>query len=281
VTPPAAATPAARSPRTRTRARAAAPAAPRRGHATRTTAVPSRSRRISGPAKRRPATRGKTHKLPFGRLVARIAAVPDARLVERTLRGRAWIAILGVLLIGLVALQVSMLKLNAGIGTAVERSSTLERQNSRLEATTARLASADRIRGKARKLGLVAPRVERQRYVWARDANAKVAAAAIAGGAFMAATPGTDPAGTDPAAASDPAAATTDPTGDGTAYSSDEIDSMLNDGDPSNDSEAMLNDGDPSNDSEAMLSDGDPSNDDQALAGSDGSGDGSTDDGTG
>jgi hypothetical protein len=276
VTPPGAATPAARSPRTRAR-RAAAHAAPRRGHATRTRAVPTPTRRVSGPARRRTrATARKPHRLSFGRFVARIAALPDARLVERLLRGRGWIGALGILLIGLVALQVSMLKMNAGIGASVERASTLERQNSRLEATTARLASADRIRGKARKLGLVPPRTDRNRYVWARKANAPRAAAAIAGGAFVAGAPTAADGGTDPSA--DPST-TSDPSApaDG-AYSSDEIQSMLNDGDPSNDSQALLNDGDPSNDSEALLNDGDPSNDDQALAGSD---DGTSDDGTG
>ena len=268
------ATPAARSPRPR---RAAA----RRGHTSRSTAIPSPSRRISGPAKRRRTT---TKTSPRLALVARVAALADARLVDRILRGRAWIGVIGVLLIGLVALQVSMLRLNAGIGSSVERSSTLERQNSRLEASIARLSSADRIRAKARALGLVPPRVDRNRYVWAGPANAKLAAAAIAGGAFAPAAPGPD--GTDPAAATtDPSGdptTTTDSTGDtaGGAYTPDQIDSMLNDGDPSNDAQAMLNDGDPSNDADAMLNDGDPSNDDQALAGDDGSGDGSGD-GTG
>jgi hypothetical protein len=271
VTPPAAATPAARSTRTRAR-RSTAHAAPRRGHATRPSpkAVPNRSRRISGPGKARTATAAAPAlgRLPLGRVTSRVAKVLDARLVDRLLRGRGWIGLVGVLLIGLVALQVSMLKLNAGIGASVERASTLERQNARLEATTARLSSADRIRAKARKLGLVPPNVDRNRYVWARPANAKVAAAAIAGGAFVAATPGATGAttpGADPSATGDPAAATDPSSG---TYTPDEITTMLNDGDPSNDAQAMLNDGDPSNDAEAMLSDGDPSNDDQALAGS-------------
>jgi hypothetical protein len=279
------ATPAARSTRTRARAaaspasrraqarRSAAVAAARRGHAGRATTVPSRSRRISGPGvarKRRPLLRTKTRTLPFAAVLGRVSALPDARVVDRVLRGRAWIALLGIMLIGVVALQVSMLRLNAGIGASVERSATLERQNSRLEATNAALSSADRIRGKARKLGLVPPRVDRNRYVWARDANAKVAARAIASGAFAPATVAQD--GSDPASGGDVA------SGDGSdgVITPDEANSMLNDGDPSNDAEAMLNDGDPSNDVEAQqLADGDPSNDDQALAGDGTSGDGS------
>ena len=285
------ATPASRSPRTRARAaaspasrraqarRSAAAAAARRGHAGLSTAIPTRSRRVSGPAKRRRAPVKGRHAFAPRALVARVATLPDARIVDRILRGRAWIGLVGVLLIGLVALQVSMLKLNAGIGTSVERSSTLERQNSRLEASIARLSSADRIRAKARALGLVPPRVDRNRYVWARKGNAAMAETAIASGAFVAKAPAPDgtPADGDPAATGDPSQDTAG------VYSSDEIDSMLNDGDPSNDAQAMLNDGDPSNDPEAMLSDGDPSNDDQALAGGDGSGDdgGGSGDGTG
>jgi hypothetical protein len=267
----AAASPA--SQRSQARRSAAAAAAARRGHSSRSTAIPSRSRRISGPAKRRRVVTRSKRRLSLATLPAHVVALADARFVDRLLRGRGWIAIVGVLLIGLVALQVSMLKLNAGIGAAVERSSTLERQNASLEATNARLSSADRIRGKARKLGLVPPRIDRNRYVYARAGNAAAAAAAIAGGAFVAQQ--------GPADGEDPAAGTTGEEGEEGAYSPEEIDAMLSDGDPSNDAQAMLNDGDPSNDADAMLNDGDPSNDDQALAGSDGGADDGYDDGTG
>ena len=58
---------------------------------------------------------------------------------------------------GIVAMQVSLLKLNSGIGRAVETTGTLERQNSQLEASIARLASGERIRAAADKHGMVTP----------------------------------------------------------------------------------------------------------------------------
>jgi len=58
---------------------------------------------------------------------------------------------------GIVAMQVSLLKLNSGIGRAVETTATLERQNSQMEADIARLASGARIRAAADKRGMVTP----------------------------------------------------------------------------------------------------------------------------
>ena len=62
-----------------------------------------------------------------------------------------WICFIGVALMGIVAMQVSMLKLNSGISRAVETTATLERQNSDMEASIARLASGERIRAAADK----------------------------------------------------------------------------------------------------------------------------------
>src|ERR1700761_3102788 len=56
----------------------------------------------------------------------------DARVLDRRVRGRAWIAIVAVLLLGIVFMQVSLLRLNAQIGTAVTASENLDRANSGL-----------------------------------------------------------------------------------------------------------------------------------------------------
>ena len=78
--------------------------APRPAHA---------SRRISGPthavALPAPPRRGTTG------VFERIRALPDNRVVDRVLRGRACIWIIGVMLGGIVAMQVSLLKLNSSI----------------------------------------------------------------------------------------------------------------------------------------------------------------------
>jgi hypothetical protein len=126
-------------------------------------------RRVSGPA--RPArpraltTAGGAVALPrtigapppWRRGLRRLATLPDHRLLDRLLTGSAWIAIVGTALIGIVFMQVSLLKLNSGIGHAVERAATLDRQNSELRAAVSELGSNDRVQAEAQRLGLVVP----------------------------------------------------------------------------------------------------------------------------
>jgi len=129
----------------------------------RTTVSPRAPRRVSGPVARRPVpVPGGAAALPRARtgttgLFARVRALPDHRLVDRLLRSRLWIWALGLLLGGIVTMQVSLLKLNSGISRAVETTTTLERQNAALEASIARLSSPDRIQSGAATLGMVMP----------------------------------------------------------------------------------------------------------------------------
>jgi cell division protein FtsL len=150
--------------------------------------------------------------------------LPDHPLLERLLRGRAWIALIAVALGGIVAMQVSLLKLNSGIGRAVETSSTLERQNADLRATVSQLSSEERIQREAAAMGLEMPAAGDVRYLTARgveDArraasvmrkpNApQTATAAVAAGVATQADPATAQAPVEPAApeAVTPAAAT-------------------------------------------------------------------------
>ena len=55
-----------------------------------------------------------------------IRGLPEHTLLDRIVRGRAWIPLLGVLLVGIVAMQVEILKLGAGMGRWIHRSSTLQ-----------------------------------------------------------------------------------------------------------------------------------------------------------
>jgi hypothetical protein len=130
-------------------------------HATRTVrrgAAPRASRRISGPAAGLAVALPRPQVAPLGpRLVAFASTLPDRSVVERMVRGRVWIGVLAFLLIGLVAMQVSLLKLNAGIGSAVERSSALERANGELRAQVSQLESGERIQENAAALGMVMP----------------------------------------------------------------------------------------------------------------------------
>jgi hypothetical protein len=99
----------------------------------------------------RPARRGRTGAFE------RLRALPEHRVVDRLLRGRAWIWLIGLLLGGIVAMQVSLLKLNTGISRAVTATATLERQNAALEDALARLSSSERIGAAALAEGMVTP----------------------------------------------------------------------------------------------------------------------------
>jgi hypothetical protein len=135
-----------------------------RTHGGRSTVVPRHHRRISGPARSPvrpvarpvpagPAVRGRQRTSAFERL----RALPEHRFVDKLLRSRAWIVVVALMLGGIVAMQVSLLKLNAGISRAVETSATLERQNADMQDTIARLSSGERVRTAATTLGMVAP----------------------------------------------------------------------------------------------------------------------------
>ena len=75
-------------------------------------------RRVSGPLRPAPAAGAAVRRGTTG-VFERIRALPETRFVDRLLRGRAWIWLIGLLLGGIVAMQVSLLKLNAGISRAV------------------------------------------------------------------------------------------------------------------------------------------------------------------
>jgi cell division protein FtsL len=166
-------------------------------------------RRVSGPARTttgRPRTTRAAVALPaptpLHRVLDLLRGLPDARWLDRLLRGQGWIVLIGVALMGIVAMQVSLLKLNAGIGTSIERSGALERQNADLRAEVSRLSSEARIASVAGKIGLVMPDAGEVRYVGVRGERDALKAAAI-----MRAPDPVEDLGT--TATSDPAAATT------------------------------------------------------------------------
>ena len=72
----------------------------------------------------------------------RLSRLPDHRVVDRLLRSRGCIWVIGLMLGGIVAMQVSLLKLNAGISRAVQTQRTLELQNAGLQAAIAEATSA-------------------------------------------------------------------------------------------------------------------------------------------
>lgn len=130
---------------------------------------PIHPRRISGPARRPlpagPAVRGRTSAFE------RIARIPDYRVVDRVLRSRGCILLIGIMLGGIVAMQVSLLRLNTGISRAWQTQETVSHQNQTLQMQIAELTSAERIRVKAADLGLVDPAAGDNRFLKSRGVN--------------------------------------------------------------------------------------------------------------
>jgi cell division protein FtsL len=94
-----------------------------------------------------------------------VRSLPDHILLDRIIRGRVWIPLLGLLLAGIVAMQVEVLKLNAGIGRSLERSSALQAQNELLRAGVSQLSDEQRIERIAAQMGMLMPAPDQLRFV--------------------------------------------------------------------------------------------------------------------
>ena len=192
--------------------------------------APSRSH----PARRRSAPARKPARRASGHAKARTTARPrGARILDALLTGRACIAVVGVLLVGIVFFNVDLLQMNRDITSMADRAGQLKRENARLRIDLARLASSERIQETALGLGLVYPAPGEVRYlksqptVDAKNASKRMSApdpnyvtpiptpttadpSATAPDGTDTADPGaTDPTATDPTA--------TDPTTDTTS----------------------------------------------------------------
>jgi hypothetical protein len=140
MTPPAAAAAPAVRPR-----RPTAPRGPRR------VSGPARSRVAPSPARTR--TTGRDTGLLLG-LLSALEGLAQHRLLDRLIRGRTWIAIVAFALIGIVTLQLGLLKLNGGIGHALEREALLQSQNAALSIENSELAAGQRVETRAAHLGM-------------------------------------------------------------------------------------------------------------------------------
>ena len=114
-----------------------------------------------------------TSAVGLGRRVGSFAvALPDHPWLDRVVRGRAWIPLLGVLLAGIVASQVEILKAGASMGRALEQTTSLTTQNEQLQGTVAQLADDQRIERLADSMGLVFPPPGAVGYIHANPGGA-------------------------------------------------------------------------------------------------------------
>lgn len=128
-------------------------------------AAPARPQRARPRPKR--AAGGQLIPLAVGRTAGAVRHLPDSGLVVRMTRGRAWIGVLGVLLVGIVALNVITLSFAASAGKIDQNTQALSQENSILRGRDAQRSGTARVRHDASAQGLVMPSADQVRYLQA------------------------------------------------------------------------------------------------------------------
>jgi hypothetical protein len=96
----------------------------------------------------------------------------DSSLIMRLTRGRGWIAVLGAMLVGIVALNVISLSLTAGSGRLSLQIDELKTEISGLHAQIDERLSASKVEAEAARLGLANPDPKAITYLSASDGDA-------------------------------------------------------------------------------------------------------------
>jgi hypothetical protein len=146
----------------------AATAAPARKAASRKASTaaparkPSRNGLLTAPSRHKAAPRRRARVLPYaagtaGRAAVAVTQLPESGLIHRLTRGRAWIGLLGVLLVGIVALNVVTLSFAASSGKVEAVNAALSKENSVLQGLAAKKYGQERMRHEAAKRGLALP----------------------------------------------------------------------------------------------------------------------------
>jgi hypothetical protein len=154
-----------------------------------TTAAPARKPRAAGAPARAPRTRTRT--APARRAGAQLIPIavstasavrqlPDSTLMVRMARGRLWIGVLGVLLAGIVGLNVFTLSLTATAGQIDQNIVALEKENSLLRGIDAKRSGSARVRHDAAALGLEMAAVDQVTSLQPRPDDVAVAVKRLA-----------------------------------------------------------------------------------------------------
>jgi hypothetical protein len=155
------------------------------------TAAPARK----APARRKaaPKRRSGARVIPIaagtaGRAAVAVTQLPESGLIHRLTRGRAWIGLLGVLLIGIVALNVVTLSFAASAGKVDLRNQELSKEDSVLSGRQAEKYGQARLRHEAAEQGLTMASQTEPQLLTARKADVAEAASRL-GAAAAAASP--------------------------------------------------------------------------------------------
>lgn len=169
-------------------ARASATAAPARKASPR---KPSRNGLVTAPSRHKAAPRRRPRvglvaagaAGHAGRAAVAVTQLPESGLIHRLTRGRAWIAVLGVLLIGIVALNVVTLSFAASAGKVQAQNLELSKVNSGLLGLQSKKYGQGIQRHEAAAMGLAIPSETEPQEITARPTDAAEAAARLAAAA--------------------------------------------------------------------------------------------------
>jgi hypothetical protein len=170
-----------------------APSVPRRPAAPRSAV--RHPRRISGPARPLAATAAPAIALPQAplrrprrrleapglalRAVDALAGASNSPFLDRLIRGRLWIGILAFSLIGIVAMQLFVLRLNTDIGRTLARQAALERQNTLTRITDSSASAGNLVEPTAAAAGMTVAPAGSLHFVTVSHSDLQRAAAAL------------------------------------------------------------------------------------------------------
>ncbi len=137
----------------------------------------SPSRKRSAPASRRTSV-GATPGIAL-RGVQALDGISSSAFVDRLIRGRLWIGLLAFALIGIVAMQLLVLKLNTGIGRTLGHVATLQRENAQLNIEDSMYSSENRVAPLATAAGMTLAPAGTVHFVAASMEDISRAAAAL------------------------------------------------------------------------------------------------------
>jgi hypothetical protein len=130
---------------------------------------PVAPRRVSGPVRH-----------PRARAARRRSAHPlDRPLLDQLIRGRLWIALVAIGLLGIVALRVAILSVGSGVGDTVAKITQLEQNNQQLAGRIATLEGGGGVASEVEVLGMVPAPADNVVYLHWAGGDAAAAASLI------------------------------------------------------------------------------------------------------
>ncbi|MBK5233067.1 MAG: hypothetical protein JJE13_08830 [Thermoleophilia bacterium] len=144
--------------------------------------APGRRRPRSTPARRPSPQRRQRHggRRLVGRTAHAVTHLPETRPVVGISRSRVWIAVIGVLLTGLVSINVMTVSYGASSSKVDAQIQSLERRNAILKSTETEVLSMPRVHDTAVAAGMAVPDPQELRYLHFKPGDIAAAAQRLA-----------------------------------------------------------------------------------------------------